>query len=119
MAVSNPIGGLRERVRVEARSPVSDGMGGTANTWQVVASDIPARIAPTRGGEEVRAARLSGIALFDIVVRSYEDTRLITTASRIVNERTGQTYNVKWVACLDERDRFLTMTTEAGGVVGG
>lgn len=119
MAVSNPIGGLRERIRVEARTSISDGMGGVTTGWTTIAADIPARIAPTRGGEEVRAARLSGIGLFDIVVRSSEQTRPTTAACRVVNERTGQTFNVKWVACLDERDRFLTMTTEAGGLVDG
>ena len=112
-------GSLRERIRIEAPPSTSDGMGGVVQGWTTIATDVPARIAPTRGGEEVRAARLSGIALFTIVVRSSDETRPTTAACRVVNERTGQTYNIKWVANLDERDRFLTMTAEAGGLVDG
>lgn len=117
MAVQLPSASqLRHRVRIERRTLVSDGRGTVSGAWQVVASGIPARIAAVRGGEQTRANRRAGISEFDITVRSSEATRAITTADRLVNEATGQTFNVQWSANLDEQDRFITITAEHGGL---
>lgn len=113
-------GQLREKVKIERRSKSSDGMGGVNLTgWTTVASGLPAQISPVRGGEDVRSLRLSGTSLYDVTVRSSANLSAIDATHRIVNERTGQTYNVKWVANLDERGRFLTFTVEAGGLQDG
>ncbi|MFC3079511.1 head-tail adaptor protein [Phenylobacterium terrae] len=112
-------GQLRERVRVQRRPNTSDGMGGTVDTWRTLVSDIPAKIGPTRGGEEVRANRLSGISHFDVWIRSDSTTRGITTADRLVDQRSGRTFNILWIGNLDEKNRFLTLTCESGGVLDG
>lgn len=104
---------LRDVIRVDRRTY---GVGGTPGPWSPFLSGVRARIATTRGGEEVRANRLSGISNFDVVIRSTEETRLIGTEHRLVNETTNVTYKVKWIGNLDDRNRFLTLTCEVGGL---
>ncbi|HEY0011560.1 MAG TPA: head-tail adaptor protein [Allosphingosinicella sp.] len=106
---------LRELVRFERRTVVSDGMGGSSGAWGTVVATVPARIAPQRGGEEVRSQRLSGIATFDVVVRSDSDTASITTSDRIVDVRSGRTFNIRWRGSLDEKGRFIHFACESGG----
>lgn len=119
MAALPSIGLFRDLVRIEARQTVSDGMGGFAGTWRTIAGGLPARIAPVKGGEEIRSLRLSGVSLFDITIRQSGDTAGLAAEHRIVNERSGLSFNVRWVANLDERGIFLTATCEAGGLTDG
>ena len=113
------IGQFREKVRIDRPSNVSDGMGGTVPSWTTIAAGLPARITPTKGGEDVRAQRLSGISTFDVWVRYSTALATVDSACRVVDERSGRTFNIRFVANFDERDRFLTMTVEAGGLTDG
>lgn len=111
-------GQLRHSIRFERRRTENDGMGNMVGSWRTLVSGVRAKVANTRGGEDVRAARLTGISTFDIVVRSSDALRDVTTADRIVDERTGQSFNIQWIGNLDEKDRWLTITCLAGGVDG-
>ncbi|MDO1559822.1 head-tail adaptor protein [Brevundimonas sp. 2R-24] len=108
-------GALRERVRIERRSAAPDDMGNEVAAWAPQATGIPARIAPTKGGEGVQAGRLAGLSAFDITVRATSATNAIGPADRLVDERSGRSFNIKWAGCLDERGRFITILAEAGG----
>lgn len=107
-------GELRERVKIERPLRVPNGRGDEVVTWRL-ASSCPAKISPTKGGEEVRAARLTGVNTFDVTVRMSAALEDAAADWRVTNERTGKVYNVVWAANLDERGRFLTMTVKADG----
>jgi head-tail adaptor len=119
MAVIPPVGALRFSISHQTPLTTSDGMGGTVPGWRTVTSAIPAKIGPTRGGADVRAARVTGLATYDIVVRQYAATSAIKTGDRLKNDASGETYAVKWVGNLDERGRFLTVMAVAGEVSNG
>lgn len=88
--------------------------------WRPLVSGVAARLVPTKGGEDVRASRLSGTVTYDLVVRSTQTTRAITAADRLVDERTGAVFAIRTPPLnLDGRDRFLTFTVEAGGLTDG
>lgn len=112
------IGSLRSSVRFERRVDSADGIGGFTSSWSPVAT-VAAKLTPLKGGEEVRAARLSGQEPVEITVRSETLTRSITSADRAVDVRSGQTFNIKWTGNLDERDRFITVIAQAGGHADG
>lgn len=111
-------GDLRQSVRFERRIDVSDGIGGVTSSWTPLAT-VPAKVAPMKGGESVRAARLAGVSNVEITVRSDTTSRSVTPADRAVDARSGQTYNIKWTGNLDERGRFITIIVEAGGHISG
>src|SRR4051794_4865085 len=108
------IGQMRARVRIEHRVAVDDGYGNTQGDWLTVMSGVPAKIGPLKGGEEVRSSRIAGFNNFDIVIRGNPTTAAITSEHRLVNERNGETYNIKWIGNFDERGRFLTLTCQSG-----
>lgn len=106
---------LRERVRFERRADSSDGYGNTLGTWATVVTSRKARLLPTRGGEEVLASRLTGTGLWDLTVRRDTDTATVVVGDRIVDERDAtRIWNIRWIADLEGRNRWLTMTAESG-----
>lgn len=110
-------GDLRAAITIQRQSTTANAAGDLTGSWSNVAT-VAASIHSTRGGESVRAQRLSGIEPFDIVVRSSASTRSITTADRLI-DRDGRTFNVKWTGDLDGRGRFAWITAEAGGLTHG
>lgn len=109
------MGDLRHRVRFDRQDRVSDDMGGFVSTWEPLVT-VSAQVLPARGGEDVRAARVSGMSGYDIVIRSDSTTRTLTTGDRAVDTRSGKTLNVRWVGDLEGRDRFLVCVCESGGL---
>lgn len=112
------IGDLTNRVRIDRKVNVSDGMGGFSSSWETLIPALAASATPVRGGEDVRAGRMSGISGFDVVIRSNPAARSITPGDRAVL-RDGRTINIKWVGDLDGRGRFLMISGEAGGLTDG
>ena len=111
---------LRESVYIERRGEQGDdGYGNVVEGWirftPTGNSTLPARIVPKRGSEELIAARATGLAIYEITVRHSSSTAGITAGDRVVNARTGQTYNIKWLENLDMRKRYMVMVCEAGG----
>lgn len=110
---------LRETVRIERRAAVDDGYGNViSGGWSSTASPIYAEIKPMRGREEVLAGKLSGTMPFEITLRWRSDLAegvdRLTTADRVVNVRTGETYNIRSIENPDMRNRWLLLTCEAG-----
>ena len=106
-------GEFRSRVHVERQKKEADGAGGTRSIWRRQWSDIPARILPMRGGEEVKAGRLAMNSDFEITIRANPTTRLIKPTDRLVNARTGEVYEVKHIADLRGEDRELLLTSRS------
>ena len=110
---------LRDRVTVERKSNVSDGMGGVTDAWSALIEGEAAKIAQVRGGEAVRAQRVSGVGQVDVIFRANAGTRSIKTSDRLTDDRTGEAYNVLWIGSLDDARRYLVATCERGGAQHG
>jgi len=95
-----------------------DGYGNSEGEWETLIDNVPARLAPRRGGEQVIAARQTEVAPWDCWVRADPDTQGVTSGDRIVLivGETGMpaAYAIRWVGNLDERGRFLVFQCETG-----
>lgn len=143
------IGALRDRVRVERRGRLTeteddvlwdegddiefapgddidwteaqagDGAGNFETTWRPLLPARAARIAPRRGGEDVVAARLTGVDAYDIWVRRDEQTKAITVGDRVIDARDeSRIFGVRFIANLDERGRYLLLQCTIGDAEG-
>lgn len=103
-------------MKFQTRQNQNDGYGNTVGAWADVAGldAVPARIAPVRGSEGVLQEKLKGTGIVEITVRSSVATRAIDTDSAIEDLATGVRYNIRHIANMDERQRYLTMTCERG-----
>ncbi|CAI2935021.1 head-tail adaptor protein [Aminobacter niigataensis] len=107
-------GALNQRVSFERRDVISDPYGNdVAGPFQPIFTE-PARLAPRLGSEPVIAARLTGIQPYTLSVRSSIRTREVTPAWRVVNARSGTTYNIKAITNPDERNGLLDMLVVEG-----
>lgn len=104
---------LRDRVRLEKREEVDDGYGGTGSQW-VPKFERNACILLSKGGETVIAARLQSIQPALIILRYDVETATITAAWRLIETRSGTAYNIRTVADMERRSRFITMLCESG-----
>lgn len=108
-------GELRQRVRFERRAEQGDGYGNVRAGWVPLGIERQAALHPTRGGEEIQAGRLAGVASWDLWLRW--DRRLATVVAdecRAVNVRTGQAFNIRFVGDLDGDQRWLFMQLQSG-----
>lgn len=131
------VGDLRERVRIERRyagvpeAPFGDnqpygddtlhegiafqdGYGNTESDWQTLVTERPARMAPSRGGEDVIAQRLQGAAPWEVWLRRDPETAAITEGDRVVDILSGRILAIRFVGNLDERGRYLLLQCDAG-----
>lgn len=107
-------GELRDKVAFEMRASVDDGAGNEQSGDWVIQCEVAARVTPRLGGETVMAARLAGRKPVTIKVRVSSSTERITTDWRGRNVRTGEIYNLRSIANLDERRRYLDILADAG-----
>jgi head-tail adaptor len=89
MAKPSGPGELRDRFKFQRRAEGGDGYGNSEGPWQDLAIERWAKKEPTRGGEAVQAARLTGNALFDVWVRCDPETKSLTTDDRAVERIPG------------------------------
>lgn len=111
-------GSLRERVRFEQRG--LDENNDRLGPWVAPAAlgSVAAEIIYLRRGETVIASRLQGQQPAIITVWANANTRLITTAWRAVDLRTGQVFDLKTVEPDTER-RFIAFMAVSDGQGGG
>lgn len=107
-------GRRRERVRFERQAEDSDGRGNPLGDWKTLFPPVSAEIKPVRGNETVEAMRLQGRQVVEIGVPSSRTTREVKTSDRVVNDRSGTTYNIIAIENRDMRNIDLTITAEAG-----
>lgn len=105
----------RDRVRLERRTNVSDGAGGTTRAWETVAEGIAASIEDEKGGESVQAQRLQSVHAVNVTMRATTDFTVLAS-DRLVNERSGETLSIKWVGKLDEMNRIVSIKATIGEV---
>lgn len=107
-------GQFRHIFSVERQGTVSDGVGGVTNEWEELLPMVYACVQETRGGEEVRGARLSGINRYDVVLRASAESLTITTDDRLMKD--GIVHSIKWIGDIEGRGRFLNLICETGGL---
>lgn len=107
-------GALNHKVRFERREVTEPDELGNAELDWVPQFDEPCRLVPRLGSEPVIAGRLAGVQPYTLVVRAHTRTLGVMPAWRAVNARTGDVYNVKAVANVDERGAWLEMLVVAG-----
>lgn len=104
---------LRDRVRLEKQEEVDDGYGGITGQW-VPQFERDACILLSKGGETVIASRLQSIQPALIIVRFDAETSTITADWRLIETRSGTTYNIRTSADMERRGRWWTMLCDAG-----
>src|SRR5690606_12771504 len=92
---------------------VDDGYGNTYGQW-VPQFERDACILPSKGGETVIAARLQSVQPALIIVRYDVETATINAAWRLIEIRSGTAYNIRTVADIERRGRFITMLWAPG-----
>jgi head-tail adaptor len=113
-------GELTTPVEFQAREPLAapgDENGTAIGAWrhQFFAH---AKLVPLRRSETVIAARLSGVQPYVMTIRDHTAAKSLATDWRVINRRTGETFNIRTV----ERDPMkrgqVECVIEAGPVDG-
>lgn len=120
MAKPRGAGDLRQRVRFERRSDADDGAGNTRGDWVDLDMARSCSLTPTRGGETIQAARMTGSASWDLWLRADRRLREVTTDDRVVDARDAtRTFNIVFgPEDMDGDGRWLFCQLTSGGVDG-
>lgn len=106
-------GALRHRVQVQTPTQTKDDTGGYTEAWATIADgDCWADVRPASGGfiDRIFGARVAGVTTQMVTIRYIPS---VTTACRVV---LGSRYlNVRGVADVDERGRWLLLACEESG----
>lgn len=116
MAIQEPAAGeLRQSVRFERRAVAGDGYGNSEGDWAALIASRAAKLTPTRGGEEVQAARLQGVSAWDLWVRFDSETSQVEPGDRVIDRRDEtRAFNVRFAQDMTGRRRFILMQLELG-----
>ena len=112
MAKQTGAGDLRERVTFAKESDGSDGGGGAVDGFADQFT-VWAEYTWLRGGEQVLAARLSGVNTVVIRVRASSQSRQITADWQARDARTGQRFNIRSVVATTDR-QWVDVTAQSG-----
>lgn len=114
---SKGAGQLRERVTFQRMDETPDGHGNeSSGTWTDQFTEA-ARLMPRLGGEEVIAARMSGVQPYILTVRSSQRTREVTPAWRAYDTRRGmgesgmpvRLFEILSIANIDEKRQYIDL----------
>ena len=92
----------------------NDGAGNIQQTWEPVCTVQASCLPRTGNSEQIVNGRLSGTALFTIVVRMSSLTSDLDTSCRAVDTRSGEIFNIRSKLDLDGTRRFWTLDAERG-----
>jgi head-tail adaptor len=105
---------LRDRVSLERREEAYDEYGNSYPGPWAAQFERDACILLSKGGETVIASRLQSIQPALIIVRFDAETATITADWRLIEVRSGTTYNIRTSADMERRGRWWTMLCDAG-----
>lgn len=105
-------GDLREQIELQALVTVSDGAGGSTQSWETVVT-APARIKTLKAGEAVMAGRLASTQTLVVTIRNQPALADAATTWKLRNTRTNKTYEIKAITP-DERGAFVDILCETG-----
>lgn len=106
-------GPMRRRITFQEESQTPDGGGGYELAWSDIVT-VWGSFQPERGRERIEAGRLAETLGGVIKIRSSAASRAITPGNRAV--MSGVSYNIRSISNPDQRNKFLEMTVERGGV---
>ena len=109
--MTDRVGAMRERVRIERESRTPDAGGGAQASWTPLghAPTVWARVEPIAGTELVQAMRLQARVTHRVTMRWRGD---VTAAMRLVWG--ARSLNIRAVTNPDERRRYLELLCEEG-----
>lgn len=107
-------GKLRDRVRFQRRTTTDDGHGNEEAGWADLTPPVVrwCELKPTRGGEDIQSARLTGKASWDCWVRFDSGTCRVMPGDRAVDARNAsRTWNVRFNEDIDgtRQERLIQM----------
>ena len=112
-------GELDREVRIQRRLSVPDGYGNVTGDWADICQPRMAKMLPTRGGEQIIAARAQGKALWDGWVYFDPDSETISADDRLVDlMNPALTWNVTFAGDMSGRRVWLFLQLEQGGADG-
>lgn len=115
-------GDLRQRIGFQRRVQADDGAGNVVADWTPFDPVVErsCSLTPTRGGEAVQAARIEGVASWDLWVRNEAATRALTTADRAYDaRRPALTFNIVFGPHdMDGDGQWLFLQLTSGGADG-
>jgi head-tail adaptor len=111
---------LRQRVEFQRAVQVRDSLGGSAASWSSMGARwgllTPYRAQKRGGAETVIAARLQGMAIFDLWVVFDSVTSTITPDDRVRDlDSPGVWLNIRFAQDMDGLGRYMLMQAELGG----
>lgn len=110
---------LKDVIRIQRRALADDGYGNKAGDWVDLMQPRPAQLTPTRGGDQVIAARAQGTALFDCWLRYDREAATTNASDRVVDARNPtRTFNVTFAQDMDGARKWLLFQLEMGGADG-
>lgn len=98
---------MRRRITIQSVTSVPDGMGGSTDTVVAVASDIPARVEPLEGREQLLAMQ-TGMQRPHRFTLRYRSG--VTGAKTLLYG--GRTFDIKSIVDPEERHRELIVTAD-------
>lgn len=108
---------LRQSVRVERRSQTLTARGGLG-AWETLITSRRVQLTPRRAAsnaEQVIAARLQGVAVFDCWMRWDSETATIRADDRLVDrDDTSRVFNIRFAEDFDGRKKWLLLQVELG-----
>lgn len=108
---------LRHSVRIDRRSQTLTSRGGLG-AWETLITSRRADLKPRKAAgnsEQVIAARLQGVAVFDCWMRYDTETAGIRPEDRLVDrDDTTRVFNVRFAQDLDGRKKWLMLQLELG-----
>lgn len=110
-------GDLRHKVAFQRRVTAPDGHGNDEGSWQDLSPAVvrSCSLTPTRGGEDVQSARLTGRSSWDCWVRSDIGTRGLVVGDRAVDARdAARTWNIRFIGDMDASRTWLLIQMESG-----
>lgn len=110
-------GDLRESFRVERRA--ADANGDRTGAWATLIATASAEVKMLRGGEPVLAQRLEGVQPAVIRVYSWSTMRTVTTADRLVDNRSDLEWSIQAVTPTADGMWIDFLATQKQGGTGG
>ncbi len=102
---------LDQRIRIERKQRVADGIGGWSETWSVV-DTVWARAMPLRGDEQVAAQQVEARTVIKFQVRYMSG---ISTSDRLVWESNDdRLFNIRAIEDGGSRRSDMWVTAEEG-----
>jgi hypothetical protein len=113
-------GEFNAKIRFDRRAASGQNRGGHVKAAYAEVCTRSGRLLPLKGGEDVQAGRLAGVAAYSLDIRQDSTTRGLTTDDRAVDARDpSRVFAVRSILDLEGRGQWWTLTIEQGALPDG